>query len=118
MVIECVVVMGLIGAVILLSLKTGKKSAALKSLPLLVVPAMYIVANYVSVPLTAVVDMSAFAVYVALLVIGAIISAVMVGGFMNQFRKKSTKVAYITMCMGFICVFTAVLINDIVVRLF
>ena len=118
MLVECIVIAGLIGAVILMSLKTNKKDAALEMVPLLFVPLMYIAAHFAAEPFAGLLPMNGFAVYTALIVIAAILSAVFIGFFANRLKTKATKVVYTVMCMTFDFVFTAVLIYNIFVTLF
>lgn len=118
MLVECIVAAGLIGAIIIMSLRSHKKDAAVEMLPLLFVPLMYIAAHFAAVPFAGVLPMNGFAVYTALVVIAAIISAVFVGFFANRFSRRSTKIVYTVMCMSFDLVFTAVLIYNIFVTMF
>lgn len=118
MLVECIAVTGLIGAIIVMSLKTNKKDAAIEMIPLLFVPVMYIAAHFAAEPFAGLLPMNGFAVYTALVVFAAILSAVFVGFFANRFKRKSTKIVYTVMCMTFDLVFTAVLIYNIFVTMF
>lgn len=118
MLIECLVVFFLVAAVIIMSLRVGKKAAAVKITPMLIVPFMYIVANYIAIPLANVLPMNSFAVYLVFIVIGAVITALLIGCFVNKFERRSLKIVYGVMCMGFNIIFSAVLAYDIYTRLF
>lgn len=118
MLVECLVVFFLVAAVIIMSLRVGKKAAAVKITPMLIVPFMYIAANYIARPLANVLPMNSFAVYLVFIVIGAVITALLIGCFINKFERRSLKIVYGIMCMGFNVIFSAVLAYDIYTRLF
>lgn len=110
---ECVVILVIILAIMLMSLKMSKKNAALESLPIIFVPLMYIIANYVSGPLASILPVNKFSTYSGFVVLGIIVSSMLVGMFANRYKRKSFRALYITAVLVFDIVLGIVLITNI-----
>ncbi len=113
MLVECMVIVGIICAVIIMSYVNGKKDAAIEMLPLIYVPCMYVIANYISIPLEHILPMNRFAVFTGLVIVSAVIAALFIGFFANRFKRKSTKAVYSIMSITFVFVLTGILVYNL-----
>ena len=113
MLIECLVILALILAVILMSWMKNKKDAAIEMVPLLFVPSMYVVANYLCSPLSSIVKVDKLAVFTAMIVFSAVVSSLFVGFFASRFKTKKTKAMYCIMSISFNVLILLVFVIDL-----
>lgn len=101
MLVESFVMLAIISAVILMSCMKNKKDAALEMTPLLFLPAMYIIGNYICTPLSGVINFSDVTVFTGIIVLAATVSSLFVGFFTGRFKRKYTKAMYSIMAISF-----------------
>ena len=113
MLIECLVVLALILAVILMSWMKNKKDAAVEMVPLLFIPSMYVTANYLCSPLSSILNIDRAIVFTSMIVFSAVISSLFVGFFASRFKTKKTKAMYCIMSISFNILILLVFVIDL-----
>lgn len=112
MLIECVVIWGLIVVVSLMYIRAKKKDYALATVPLTILPLVNVLAYTSSGGLSKLFPMDEFTVYAALNIVAVVISSCFVGIMSGKFKKRATRVAYITMSLIFNIVLAAILVYN------
>ena len=93
-------------------IRSGKKDYAFATIPLLVLPAVNVLAYLASGKLSALLPMDKFTVYTALNIIAVIVSSCLVGIMSVKFKKKSNRMAYIVMSLIFNIILAAIVIYN------
>ncbi|MCM1059390.1 MAG: hypothetical protein NC452_03760 [Eubacterium sp.] len=112
MLIECAAIFLLIAAVSLMYVRAKKKSYALATVPLLILPLANILAYTASGKLSHILPMDKFTVYAAINIVAVVISSCFVGVMSGKFPKKSTKTAYVIMSLIFNITLSAILVYN------
>ncbi len=110
--LECSAIFCLIFVVAMMYIRSDKKDYAFATIPLLVLPAINVLAYLSSGKLSLMLPMDKFTVYAALNIIAVIISSCLVGIMSVKFRKKSNRVAYVVMSLIFNIILAAILIYN------
>lgn len=113
MLIECLVILALIFAVMLMSWMRNKKDAAIEMIPLLFVPSMYILANYLCSPLASIMNIDKVIVFTAMIVLSTVVSSLFIGFFASRFKTKKTKAMYCIMSITFNVLILLVFVVDL-----
>ena len=111
MIVECLVIFGIILAIMVIFLRTNKDHA-IETVPLLILPGVNILAYFFSEALSRILPYDHFIVFVLLNVLAVIVSSVLVGIFSLKLNSKSNKIAYVSMCMIFNVVLASILIQN------
>lgn len=116
MAIECAAIFGIFVLFVIVFLRTHHKEWAFATLPLTLVPLIYIVLEYVVIRMMNV-NVTAFG-GILTMVIAVAASAAWIGvaeGFLKTKHKRSS-VTYVVICNAFNIALTAILINDIMTK--
>lgn len=110
----CVAAVIIIIAIIFMSLRVGRKNAAVEILPFLFVPLMFVIGGYLSdIPLAwFCIDKPKldFVIYLCAVLVGAVFSCVLAFCFVSRFERKRSKILYVSMLSSFDVIFSAILI--------
>ncbi len=107
-IVECFAILLIIGAMIIIYLRAGKKIMSLSMLPIILVPLMHIVAWGVNFAFKSGILMQSNA-YIVFDLIGLAAAAVTAGICSSKFKKKSA-VVYLIVVMLFSVALTAILV--------
>lgn len=112
MFVECLAIFGLIFGVAVMYIRAKKKSYALATVPLLILPVANILAYAFSGGISNILPVDRFTAYSAINIIAVVISSFLVGLMSVKFGKKTVRAAYITMSLVFNIVLAAILIYN------
>ena len=110
MLVESMVIFGLIFAVAVIYLRRKKARYAVATVPLLLLPFMNIIANFLGDKLSNLLKMEYFVVYSFLNLLAVVISCLIIGICSVKFSRKSTRVAYVAMSLIFNIALASILI--------
>ena len=107
-IVECFAILLIIGAMILIYMRAGKKEMAIAMLPIVFVPFMHIVAWGINLAIKGNIMVQSNA-YIVLDLVGLAVAAVTAGICSSKFKKKIA-VVYVSVVMLFSIALTAILI--------
>lgn len=112
---ECMTIAVLLGILIFMTARTGRRAAAVSLFPLLIVPGFYLMSAPVSKLLDGLLPgVSRMSIAIAITVAGLVIACVLLGMLCGNYRTTRARRGYLIMCGGFSAALAVVLIYDVV----
>ena len=100
MIIEYLVIFAIMLVLVIIYSKNNKKYA-IATIPLLVLPGTNILAYLFSDPIASIIPFEHITVYTVMNLLAVMVSTLLVGIWSAKFKRRSTKIGYITMCLLF-----------------
>ena len=114
MIMECIVIFGIILAIMVIFLRTNRDHA-IQTVPLLILPGANILAYFFAETLSRLVPLDHFIIFIILNIIAVIVSSILAGIFSVRFKGKPSRITYIAMCIIFNVVLASILIQNLYV---
>ncbi len=109
MVVESISIIIIFAVMVFLFLRAGKKTYAIATLPLIVVPLFEVISVILSEIIGRVVSTDIKSLIV---IVGLAISVVFIGLLSNTLKAKKSKVVYMALCGGFTTVLTIIFLYN------
>lgn len=112
MVVECLVIVAILFAMVVLFWKV-KRDQAVAVVPLLILPAANVLAHFFVPKFVSTISFGVLLTYIFVIIMAVIISSVLVGVFSARLGSRHNKIGYFIMSVAFNIALAIVLINNI-----
>lgn len=112
MIIECIAITGIILAISVIFLRARKRTYALSTLPLAIVPVINIVEGVLARLVMHISSLDRLTTFVFINIVAAAVSCLFVGVMTMKFRMKRTKAAYMVLTLLFNIILVMILIQN------
>jgi hypothetical protein len=109
MIVECLSIVAILLAIIIIFVRTGKTKYAITTLPLILVPLLHILFVIVAPDLSNALSFDKKFLIVALDITNLIISCILLGALSHKITTKRTRITYLISCGAFLVILSWVL---------